>query len=141
MKPIKDERGFTIVEALIAMVVLTIGLVSLAELMAITLRLQQLGRNETAAIRLAQDKIDQLMSLNFDTAAAIQIGGDLENDDANYNDAPVDGYKRRWLVEAGPVDPGAVSADLRVITVRVIPEVVDRRTASPVELMTIIRRW
>ncbi len=50
------------------MVILTIGLVSLAELLAISLRMQQLGRNETAAIRLAQDKLDQLSVLNFDAA-------------------------------------------------------------------------
>ena len=43
-----NERGFTLVEAMVAMVVCTVGLVAMAELMAITLRLQQLGRNSTA---------------------------------------------------------------------------------------------
>ncbi len=50
---------------------MTIALVSLAELMAITLRLQMLGRNETAAVRLAQDKIDELMTQNFNTALTV----------------------------------------------------------------------
>ena len=62
------------------MVILTIGLVSLAELLAISLRMQQLGRNETAAIRLAQDKLDQLSVLNFDPALTIQPGGSLTED-------------------------------------------------------------
>ena len=39
-----DERGFTLIEAMVAMMVCTIGLVAMAELMAVTLRLQQLGR-------------------------------------------------------------------------------------------------
>jgi Tfp pilus assembly protein PilV len=43
-----NERGFTVIEALFAIVILTISLVSLAELMAITLRMQMLGRNQTA---------------------------------------------------------------------------------------------
>ena len=48
-----NERGFTVIEALFAIVIMTIAMVSLAELMAITLRLQMLGRNQTAAARLA----------------------------------------------------------------------------------------
>ena len=36
------------------MVILTVALVSMAKLMAITLRMQQLGRNQTLAMRLAQ---------------------------------------------------------------------------------------
>jgi len=141
LKPTNDERGFTLVETLVATVVLTIGLVALAEMMAITLRMQQLGRNETAAIRMAQDKVDQLMSLNFDAAPSIAIGGSLTEDVANYNDVPTGGYKRRWVVAAGPVDPGSVAADLRMVTVRIIPESPDRRTSSPVELVSVIRRW
>jgi len=129
-----DDRGFTLIEVLVATVVMTIALVSLAELMAITLRLQQLGRNQTAAVRLAQDKLDQLMSLSFDTAPAIAVGGSLDTNIENYNDA-LDGYQRRWLVEATDV------ADLRQVTVRLIPDVVDRRTSDDIRLVTIIRRW
>ena len=123
------------------MMVLTIGLVSLAELLAVSIRLQQLGRNETQAVRLAQDKLDQLMSLNFDTALTIQIGGSLTADVANYNDTDVQGYTRRWLVAAGPDSAGGPVPDLRMITIRVIPDVADRRTASPYDLVSIIRRW
>ena len=64
-----NERGFTVVEALFAIVIMTIALVSLSELMAITLRLQMLGRNQTAAARLAQDKVDELMTQKFTTGS------------------------------------------------------------------------
>ena len=60
------------------MVIMTVAMVSMAELMAITLRLQMLGRNQTAAARLAQDKIDELMTQNFNTAATVAIGGSLD---------------------------------------------------------------
>ena len=121
------------------MVVLTIGLVSLAELMAVTLRLQQLGRNETQAVRLAQDRMDRLMSLNFTTAASIQLNGvnSLASNVANYFDTEVEGYTRRWDIAAGP----DANPDLRVVTIRVIPNVVDARTTSEYELVSIIRRW
>lgn len=121
---------------MVAMVILTIGLVSLAELLAISLRMQQLGRNETEAVRQATDKLDQLNSLNFDTALTIQIGGSLTADVANHFDTDVPGYTRRWLVEAGPDG----DANLRQITIRVIPDQVDARTRSTYEIISIIRR-
>lgn len=132
-----SERGFTLVEVLFAMVIMTVGLVSMAELMAITLRLQMLGRNETAAIRLVQSKIDELVALDFDGAGAnpaIAVGGDLEADDAGYNDDPEDGFHRRWEITAIGGE-----TNVRTLTVRVIPLRDDRRTTADVRLTTIIR--
>jgi type II secretory pathway pseudopilin PulG len=136
-----NERGFTVIEALFAIVIMTIAMVSLAELMAITLRLQMLGRNQTAAARLAQDKIDELMNQNFNTAAAVAIGGDLDADVANHFDSPSGLYKRRWVVAAGPVDPPVPANSVRVLTIRVIPTANDLRTSTPVEVITLIRCW
>lgn len=133
MKP-SNERGFTLVEVLIAMVIMTIALVSLAELMAITLRMQMMGRNQTAAVRLIQSKIDQIVNVNFTTTTVATLGGSLTADVTNYFDEPADGYKRRWLIEA-------ITGETKVrrLTVRVIPDIKDRRTNAEVELSTIIR--
>jgi prepilin-type N-terminal cleavage/methylation domain-containing protein len=129
------EGGFTLVEVLIAMVILTIALVSMAELMAVTLRMQMLGRNETAAIRLVQSKIDELVAVDFDAVGtAVAIGGGLDADFANYNDDPVAGYHRRWQIEEI-----AGETKVRTLTVRVIPSIADRRTNAQVQLTTIIR--
>ena len=127
---------------MVAMVILTIGLVSLAELLAVSLRLQQLGRNETQAVRLAQDKLDQLMSLDWDAALPIQINAvdSLASNVANYFDTE-DGYTRRWDVAAGPNSAAGAEPNIRLVTIRVIPDVTDRRTASPYELVSIIHRW
>jgi prepilin-type N-terminal cleavage/methylation domain-containing protein len=128
------ERGFTLIEVLIAMVILTIAMVSMAELMAITLRMQMMGRNETAAIRLAQSKIDELVAVNF-TNATVAVGGSLSADVANYFDVlNADGFKRRWQITAI-----AGKARVRTLTVRMIPNIADRRTNAQVELTTIIR--
>lgn len=152
---LNNERGFTLVEAMVAMVICTIGLVAMAELMAVTLRLQQLGRNSTSAVRLAQDKIDELTTIPFDPTAAtytaaISCGGSLDADDANHSDVPHEdggtpdddsddtftkGYTRRWLITAGPDgDP-----NLRTVIVRVVPDSNDMRTAAPYDLLTFIR--
>jgi type II secretory pathway pseudopilin PulG len=147
---LNDERGFTLIEAIVAMMVCTIGLVAMAELMAVTLRLQQLGRNSTSAVRLAQDKVDELTTRSFTTHPSMACGGSITAAVSNYNDRPMTdngtpnnladdtvsrGYTRRWVVSAGPDgDP-----NLREVTVRVIPDVNDRRTASPYDLTTFIR--
>ena len=129
------------------MVILTVALVSMAELMAITLRMQQLGRNQTQAVRLAQDKIDELMSQNFATSAQVSIGGSLTADVANHFDVPTlagvqQPYWRRWTVAAGPADPGVAGVNqVRILTVRVAPKVFDTRTVATTEITTLIRCW
>ena len=88
------ERGFTLVETLIAAVILTVALVALAQLLA--------------------------MKMNFTTNPSIQVGGALNANTNNYFDVPANsGYTRRWQVAAGP---GANPA-LRVVTIRVVPDV------------------
>src|SRR5262245_4078315 len=100
--PPHNERGFTVIEAIIATMVLTVGLVALAGMLAVTLQMHQLGRNSAQATRLAQDKFEQLMKVNFQTNAAVQVNAanTLDSNVANYFDQ-VPGYTRRWQVSAG----------------------------------------
>ena len=91
MKSLKtDQGGFTLIEAIVAMCICTVGLVAMAELMAVTLRLQQLGRNSTSAVRLAQDKVDELTTMNFATNPSVFCGGSLTTDAGNYSDIAMD---------------------------------------------------
>ena len=137
---LSDERGFSLLEALIATVVLTVGLVSMAELLAVSVRMHQLGRNSTTAARLAQDKFEEMMKMNFATNPAIQVSGSdtLASNVTNYFDAPADtGYTRRWFVQAGP----NANPCTRTVTVRVIPANPDRRAGSDFTVTTILRSW
>jgi prepilin-type N-terminal cleavage/methylation domain-containing protein len=140
LRPIDSERGFTLIEVLIATVIMTVGLVALAQMMAITVRMQMLGRNETIAVRTAQQKLDELVSFQsqWTTAPQIAIGGDLDTDAQDYSDT-VAGFRRRWRVVAGPVDPISDPGDLRIVTVRVIPQTADTRLAATIELTSMLR--
>lgn len=137
---LNDERGFTLPEVVVAMLVCVVGLVGMASLLMVTLRMQQLGRNSTAEVRMAQDKVDELSSMSFTAGAQVQCGGSLTANVANYNDIPVvngqnQPYRRRWLVQAGPDgDP-----QLRQVTIRLIPTNPDRNIATQYDLVTIIR--
>jgi len=136
-RPLRDERGFTLIEALIAAAILTVALVALAELLAVSVRMHQLGRHSTTAVRLAQDKFEELMKMNFVTGPAIQVSGTdtLASNVTNYFDNPDAGITRRWLVQPGP------AAGLRVVTVRVIPGTPDGRVGGPFTLTTVLRSW
>ncbi|MGE0039572.1 MAG: prepilin-type N-terminal cleavage/methylation domain-containing protein [Vicinamibacterales bacterium] len=134
-----NERGFTLAEVLVASLILTVSLVALGELLAVSTRLFMLGRESTEAVRLAQDKIEELAKADFDTTPGLQLTGanSLDSDVANYFDTPAVGYTRRWQVDAGP----DANPSLRQVTVRVIPTLTDRRVAAPVEIVTIVRKW
>jgi prepilin-type N-terminal cleavage/methylation domain-containing protein len=134
---IRDDRGFTLIEVMVAAVVLTVALVALAELLAVSVKMHQLGRNSAQAARLAQDKFEQLMKLNFGTAPSIQVNNanTLGANTANYFDVPASsGYTRRWRVQAGP---GGNTA-LRTVTVRLVADV---RVGSDFEVTQVVRSW
>ena len=117
-----------------ALLVCMVGLVAMAQLLAVTLRMQQLGRNSTTAVRHAQDKLDELSALSFDTGLSIKCGGSLTANQTNYNDT-VPGYTRRWVVIQGPDG----DQNIRQVTVRLIPNISDRRIETPYDLIGFIR--
>jgi len=126
------DGGFTLVEVLVCTFILTVGMVSIAGLLAVTLQAQQGARESARSTRLAQTKMDELMKLNF-TAAAVSVGGNLDANVANYNETPVPGVTLRWLVAAGPTD------DTRIITVRVTNMRAQQQRRA--DLTTIVRQW
>lgn len=118
-------------------VILTIALVALAELLSVSIRMHQIGRSSTTAVRLAQDKFEELMKLNFATAPAIQITGvdTLGANVANYFDVPANsGYTRRWSVSAH----ASGNAALRTVTIRLVPDV---RVGADYQVTTVLRSW
>jgi prepilin-type N-terminal cleavage/methylation domain-containing protein len=136
-----SERGFTLIEALIATLVLTVGLVATAELLAVSVRMHMLGRNSSTATRLAQDKFEEMMKMNFATNPAISpvtCASALTSNVANCFDTPAgSGYVRRWQVQAGP----GGNASLRLVTIRVIPSNPDMRMAGDFSMTTVLRSW
>ncbi|HLG17794.1 MAG TPA: hypothetical protein VJH03_25350 [Blastocatellia bacterium] len=60
-----SERGLTLIEAVIAMLVSIIGLVSLAGMFTIAMKTNASSRNLTTATTFAQDKLEQLGAASF----------------------------------------------------------------------------
>jgi hypothetical protein len=59
------EGGLTLIEAVIAMMVTVVGLVSLAGMFTIAMRTNASSRNLTTATTFAQDKLEQLGAVSF----------------------------------------------------------------------------
>lgn len=95
MKIFIKPTGFTLLEVLIALVILAISLLALAGLMSITTRNNAFSGTITEAATLAQDLMESLRVTNWDNIVngndVVQVRG------VNYN--------RRWVVVLGPNSP------------------------------------
>ena len=121
-------------EVLIAMLVLIIGLVATAHLLAVSTVAHADASTVTSATLDAQDKLDELLAAGF-AAPPLQIvaPNTLAADVADHFDRTAAGRTRRWRVDAGPV------AGTRIVRVLVLsPQ--PRGATGRVELVSMLRR-
>ena len=132
------ESGFTLVELMLAIIVLTVGLLGLASTMASMTRYQDLSAVHADMTALGDHKIEQLrVAATYMTADTMQlvIGGSLTVPTAPYTDTQVERgrtFIRLWQVQAGP-------GGTRQVTLRVQPVVDDARTPSRLDFTTLIQ--
>ncbi|MFY9554016.1 MAG: hypothetical protein WAV47_04770 [Blastocatellia bacterium] len=60
-----NDAGFTMIEAVIAMLVTVVGLVSIAGMFTLAMKTNASSRNFTTATTFAQDKLEQLGAVSF----------------------------------------------------------------------------
>lgn len=75
----REEAGFTLVEALVAIVILAFGLIAITNLMIVAASSNNVGNQSTAATAIASEKLELLKALPF-TTAAMAAGGNLTMD-------------------------------------------------------------
>ena len=75
----KSERGFTLVEIMVAVVVLSIGLLASASMQLSAVHVNSSANGMTAATNLAQSRLEELMALQYTLAFT---DPDLIGDDA-----------------------------------------------------------
>ncbi len=115
----RSERGSTIIEVIVALVVLSLGVLPLIALMGQGYRFQGHARFDVQIATLAEAKLEELIAVagteSSDTVA-LNPGGSLEFDAPDHWDTvvlDVGSFTRRWEVQTGP-------AAVRDVTVRVI---------------------
>ena len=90
---LRNNHGFSLIEALVASAILATGLLSLAQLLAFAATANAAAGRTTYATLLAAQKIEELRA---SSSSALE-GAD--------GDAPAPGFTRRWSVSALPSDP------------------------------------
>ena len=111
----RAEGGFTLIEALVALFILTILSLSMAQMIGMGLMADANSEDLTSATTLSANKLEELRNGDYDGLAA---GGDLTGDSEGYFDAPdLDGdgnadFTRRWVIAD---QTGGKSIQVRVI--------------------------
>jgi prepilin-type N-terminal cleavage/methylation domain-containing protein len=71
-----DQKGLTLVEIMVAMIILAIALAWLAPLLVLAMRGNRFGGDLTVASTLAQDKIEELRNVSYSGLLANPAGQD-----------------------------------------------------------------
>ena len=114
----RHERGFSLIEVMVAMVILTVGLLSLAQMMVLSTNANTLSGRVTSCSALAKEQLERLKAAPFFTTPPtvrnpmFVAGGDLNATDPNYSQFyDADGlpsvagnalFETRWLVTDVP---------------------------------------
>lgn len=132
--PRSPQRGFTLVEVLVATAILVTMAAGSAQLFAIAIRHGVASRQQLAMSLAASRKIDELTEIVARGGALSAAGGAVDRAVDGFSDVTVDAgasLQRRWAIV--PLD--AYSATAVVIVLRVVP--VAPRAAADLEVATI----
>lgn len=99
MKNSLNSKGFTLIEVLIALIILAISLLALAGLMTTTTKNNSVGGRITEAATLAQDKLEELRASPWDS-----IPVNVTNSDSPESRPGVQ-YERTWVASLNGSNP------------------------------------
>ena len=121
-RPRRARRGFTIVELLLAIMLLSVGMLASAGILVSSARLQRMAGSRAELTSVGEAKLEELRSYGQTKStdalrAKLAIGGSTTTSTTSYADTltGINGttYIRRWQISAGIA--GARQVQLRVV--------------------------
>ena len=106
------ERGFTLVEVLLALSLLFVGVVAAAPMFIFAMKETAAGADMGSVGAAAVDRMELLRASDF---FSLPAGGSLSSDVSGYSDTSSSRYTVRWLI----VDNGSPATE-KTISVRAI---------------------
>ena len=137
----EKESGFSLVELMISMVVLSIGLVSIVGILTYVTRANADSNITSVLATTIQTEVDQLRSAHWSVSAcdpALQVGGSLTSNSTGYF-TTLTGTAAGDLIVRWQVAQGA-SADYRIVTVNVKQALYSADFRNGMTVTTIILR-
>ena len=136
----RDRAGFTLVEILIAIIILAFAILGMGSVLMGTSKWQSRSESTMELTGAAEAKLDQLRDYAAAKSAdTVQLlpGGSLTSNEENHADSlrTAEGkwVLRRWLVESGP------GTEARTVTLRVVPrDSADGHSAGARDFTTIV---
>ena len=130
-----DERGFSLIEVVIATGILGTALITVAALLTMSTDALLAARQRTAAAALASTRLEELLA----DADALRTGvesSDEVNDAGGLEPRASGWFRRQWSVRASPAFPER----LVIASVQVMTPAAGRLHLDDVRLVTVVER-
>ena len=114
----RGDRGFSLVEMMLAMTVLGIGLLSIAQIIPLALAGTTQARVRTQAVQAGQQRLDDLMAVPYDSLLAGSFSETIDSYSVAWtvsDDVPVPGSKRIDLVASWVTLKGTQTVELTTL--------------------------
>ena len=108
MKTSLKSKGFTLIEVLVALVILAISLLALAGLMNTTTKNNALGGRLTEAATFAQDKLEELRAYRWDS---IPLNVTSMDSPESRNGVQ---YTRSWVARLNPINANLKEIEITI---------------------------
>lgn len=118
--PRKGARGFTLVETMVAMVILAFGLIAMLAMMTAAMAGGRVGKHATDASRIARDQLEEFQRLDWNDAKMLPTGGftapEMVASDIEYAGVAQQemAYGRSWRITNHPTDTALRLVDVVV---------------------------
>jgi prepilin-type N-terminal cleavage/methylation domain-containing protein len=140
---VSGDRGFTLIEVMLSIVVLAVGLVSIVGISGYVSRANTVSNDLSILATAAQDEVDRLRTATWSLSTedpALAVGGSLTADVADHfstrTGSPIGDLKVRWVVSEGPGTTG----DVRTITILVVETIPSPLMGDGFKVTTAINR-